>query len=162
MIKLSKNGKKSISWKWITIVIVILASVFGMIVALYQSNPTGPIPSKKITIIYTHTTMDSIGSWMADAGRTFLIFNMTIENHGYDKFYVSPLDFEAVVDGVVYSYSILTYFLDEVGYIPMQPVYVLDNGKILCAISFEVPKDYQSALLRHKWITGYNIEWISA
>ncbi|MGB9659232.1 MAG: DUF4352 domain-containing protein [Nitrososphaerales archaeon] len=159
---MSKNEKKSISWKWITITIIVLASVFGMIAALYQASPIGPTPSKKIIINYKYTTMDSVGSWEADAGTTLLIFNMTIENHGYDRFYVNPLDFEAVVDNVVYSHSIITYFLDDVGYIPMQQVYVLDGGKLVCAISFEIPKNYQSVSLGLKWTTGYNIEWVSA
>ncbi|MGQ9469260.1 MAG: DUF4352 domain-containing protein [Nitrososphaerales archaeon] len=105
--------------------------------------------------------MDSVGFWTAEAGKTLLVVNMTIENCGYDEFYVNPSNFR-VVDNVVYSHSITTYFLDDVGYIPMQPVYVLDGGKIVCAISFEIPKGYQSVSLRHRGAMQFKIEWVSA
>ncbi|MEM2955231.1 MAG: DUF4352 domain-containing protein [Nitrososphaerales archaeon] len=156
------KGKKPISWKWVTITIIALAVVSGTISALYQTNPSEPIPPKGITIKYTYTTMDSVSSWKADAGKTLLVVNMTIENHGYDSFYLDPSNFEAVVDSVVYRHSIITHFLDDVGYIPMQPVYLLDKGKVVCAIAFEIPKDYQSISLRHIWALQYNIEWVSA
>jgi len=156
------KGKKPISWKWVTIAIIALAVVSGTILALYQANPSEPIPPKEIIIKYTYTTMDSISSWKAEAGKTLLVVNMTIENHGYDSFYLDPLNFEAVVDGVVYKHSIITHFLDDVGYIPMQPVYLLNEGKVVCAIAFEISKGYQSISLRHMWALQYNIKWVSA
>ena len=114
---------------------------------------TGPY----VLIKYSARTANSISFWTAASGNTFLIVTVMIENHGYEKVYVSSSLFYVIVGNQQFTSATATYALS--GYLPSTDVF--DGLTLTGSIAYEVPADYRTFSLLYKPLYGqYNIQYV--
>jgi len=79
---------------------------------------------------------DYIGEYTkAVSGKTFLVIEMTLENHGYKTFSINPNYFTVVIDSVAYPYDSATFLTPS----PLTSVALLDGGKASGYLVFQIP-----------------------
>ncbi|MCS3901014.1 hypothetical protein J3E06_000698 [Methanococcus voltae] len=121
-----------------------------------KSTPTtsnDDTDSDSVNIITAATVTESfnynIGSYEytreAPSGKTYLITYISIENNGYDEISTSPLYFDAIVDGVGYSYASDTYSLEN----HLESVDLRNGGKTSGLLIYEIPKGSDSYELEY-------------
>jgi hypothetical protein len=153
--------------KPIGIIIIILVSVIALGCIESQpgaSNPKSTLastpaptqaPSQNIIISYSAKKVNSIGQYgEANSGMVFLVITMNIENHGYEKFHVSPSTFDLIANNIKYGES-GSYQLDDA----LARVDILDGGSINGSVAFEVPSNMGSYQLQYSGIGDYNITY---
>jgi hypothetical protein len=77
---------------------------------------------------------------------------MNIENHGYEKFHVSPSIFNIIANNIKYGES-GSYQLDDV----LARVDIPDGGSIKGSVAFEIPSNIGSYQLQYSGVGDYNI-----
>lgn len=149
--------------KPIGIIIIILVSVIALGCITSQpssSNPkstvavtTANTQAQNITISYSTKKVNTMGQYgEAAPGNVFLVITMNIENHGYEKFHVSPSIFNLIANNIKYGES-GSYQLDDV----MARVDIPDGGSINGSVAFEVPSNIGSYQLQYNYFGDYNI-----
>ncbi len=149
-------------FKPIGIIIIILVSVIAL--GCIESQPSSSNPkstvaatqaqSKYVIISYSVKNITSIGQYgEANPGNVFLVFAMNIENHGYEKFYVSPSTFNLIANNIKYGES-GSYQLEDV----LDRVDIPDGGSIKGSVAFEVPSNIGSYQLQY-YSGDYNITY---
>jgi hypothetical protein len=151
--------------KPIGIIILILISVIALGCIESQpsaSNPkstvaTTPAPtqasSQNIIISYSAKKVNSIGQYgEANSANVFLIITMNIENHGYEKFHVSPSTFNLIINNIKYGES-GSYQLDD----ELARVDIADGDSINGSVAFNVPSNIGSYQLQYSGFGDYNI-----
>jgi len=78
-------------------------------------------------------------------GKTFLVINMTLKNHGYQSFSVNPNYFAVVIDNVAYPYDSSTFSTKS----PLTSATLLDGGKTAGYLVYQVPKGTATYNLRY-------------
>jgi hypothetical protein len=98
--------------------LMVLLSMIGMSMA-----------ENYIGITVKGSTATKIGNLkQAGAGSYYWIADLTIENHGYEKFVVDPATFVVMVAGGFKNIDKATYYLDSIGKTPL-PNIELANGE---------------------------------
>ncbi|MGB8217859.1 MAG: DUF4352 domain-containing protein [Candidatus Methanoperedens sp.] len=145
--------------KPIGIFIIILVSVITLgCIGTQQgsSNPNSTVAStqsQNIIISYSAKQVETIGHYgEVNPGNVFLVITMNIENHGYEKFHVSPSFFHLIANNIKYVES-GSYQLDDV----LARVDIPDGGSINGSIAFEVPSNIGSYQLQYSGAGDYNI-----
>jgi len=94
------------------------------------------LPSQYILLNRSAELMDYIGDYTkAASGKTFLVIEMTLENHGYKTFSINPNYFTVVIDSVAYPYDSATFLTPS----PLTSVALLDGGKASGYLVFQIP-----------------------
>jgi Domain of unknown function (DUF4352) len=123
------------------------------------TTTTASTSKSVVTILYTATAVSQIGTGdFADtpkSGDEYLIFDMTIENQGYDSFSVNPFYFSLIANNVKYSNAFVSNLDNE-----LNSVDVLNNGKIEGQLAFEVPATTGNFSLEYDGFETYNINWV--
>jgi hypothetical protein len=129
-----------------------------------QSSTATPVSENAIEITYTMvkksyiTWTGSSGSsydQTADAGKKFIVVEMTIENRGYEKFNTNPLYFSLTADHIKYSIDGGTYLLDD-----WETVDILNMGTFQGTVVFQVPESATSFSIGYdSYFNTYNIVW---
>ncbi len=73
----------------------------------------------------------------ASQGKTFLIINMSLENHGYKAFDVNSSDFAAIIDNISHHYDNATFTTK----FPLNSSTLFDGGKTAGYLVYQIPKD---------------------
>jgi hypothetical protein len=81
----------------------------------------------------------------ASQGKTFLIINMSLENHGYRAFDVNISDFTAVIDNILYHYDNATFFTKS----PLNSSTLFDSGKTAGHLVYQIPKNNTIYAIRY-------------
>jgi len=96
------------------------------------------LPSQYILLNRSAELMHYIGDYTKSAsGKTFLVIEMTLENHGYKTFSINPNYFAVVIDSVAYPYDSATFLTPS----PLTSVSLLDGGKASGYLVFQIPQD---------------------
>lgn len=96
------------------------------------------LPSQYILLNRSAESMDSIGRYTeSTSGKTFLVIDMDLENHGYKSFDINPNYFAVVIDKVAYPYDSATFSTAT----PLTSMALLDGGKASGTLVFQIPKD---------------------
>lgn len=140
----------------IGIIIMVLVSVIAMGCITSQSsssNPKSAVATQNIIISYSAKKVNTIGQYgEANSGMVFLVITMNIENHGYEKFHVSPSTFDLIANNIKYVES-GSYQLDDV----LARVDIPDGGSINGSVAFNVPSNIGSYQLQYGGAGDYNI-----
>ncbi len=151
-------------FKPIGIIIIILVSVIAL--GCIESQPSSSNPkstvaaatqaqSQYIIISYSAKNVTSIGQYgEANSGDVFLVITMNIENHGYEKFHVSPSTFNLIANNIKYGES-GSYQLEDV----LDRVDIPDGGSIKGSVAFEVPSNIGNYQLQYSGSGDYNITY---
>ncbi len=95
------------------------------------------LPSKYVLLNRSAELTDYIGRYTeASSGKTFLLIELTLENHGYDTLEINPNYFGVVIDKVLYPYDKATYSTDN----PLASVTLLDGGMISGYLVYQIPE----------------------
>jgi hypothetical protein len=112
-----------------------------------------------IVITYSVTTSGEMaGKWSFSPPRTgyfFLIVNLNIENHGYNKFSVSQYFFTIISNGKEYTASYVNGLPDKLAIGDVH-----DNESTSGNLAFEVPEGTTDFEIVYKYASSYNIQWI--
>jgi hypothetical protein len=99
---------------------------------------SGSLPSQYVLINKSAELTDYIGQYTESfSGKTFLVVDMTIENHGYDSVEINPNYFGVVIDKVAYPYDKATFSTES----PLTSLALLDGGKTSGKLVFQIPED---------------------
>ncbi len=154
-------------FKPIGMIIIILVSVIAL--GCIESQPSSSNPksmvaatpastqaqSQYIIISYSAKNVTSIGQYgEANSGKVFLVITMNIENHGYEKFHVSPSTFNLIANNIKYGDS-GSYQLEDV----LDRVDIPAGGSIKGSVAFEVPSNIGSYQLQYSGAGDYNITY---
>jgi len=154
-----------------------LLSIVSVVTSCTPSNPTPPVlptpvsapsstpltaPStQKVIITYSATTTNQIGTDVLQqtpqAGNTYIIFNMTIQNQGYDSFSINPSIFSLsanVANNLQYPPTFVN--LDN----PLPTVVLLSGGIVTGELAFEVPAGISNWWINYMTFSTYNIQWV--
>lgn len=116
-------------------------------------SSTDQLPSQYILLNRSATLTNYIGEYSeADAGKTFLLINMTIENHGYKTFNINPNYFGVAINKVAYPYDKATYSTKS----PLTSLTLLDGGKTTGHLVFQIPEDETRYVLGYIGPGDYN------
>lgn len=105
------------------------------------------------------TLYSKIGQYTkADPGKTYLVTNLQIENHGYDDFSVNPNYVKVEINNVQYDYSWVG--IGDLGLASLDSATLKDGGIITGAVAFEIPSNTdQYALVWKTWAgESYNVK----
>lgn len=95
------------------------------------------LPSKYVLLNRSAELTDYVGRYTeAMSGKTFLVIEMTLENHGYDTLEINPNYFGVVIDKVVYPYDKATFSTDS----PLTSLTLLDGGATSGYLVFQIPE----------------------
>jgi hypothetical protein len=95
-------------------------------------------PSQYLLINHSAELKDYIGRYTESLpGKTFLVIDMMLENHGYSTIDINPNYFAIVIDKVVYPYDKATYSTES----PLTSSALLNGGKISGYLVFQIPSD---------------------
>jgi hypothetical protein len=112
-----------------------------------------------IVITYSVTTSGEMaGKWSFSpprAGYFFLILNLNIENHGYNKFSVSQYFFTITVNGQEYTASYVNGLPDK-----LVSGDVHDNESKGGNLAFEVPEGTTDFEIVYRYASSFNMQWI--
>jgi hypothetical protein len=86
-------------------------------------------------------TIDKISYATPNIGKTFLLVDITISNHGYDNVNTNPSYFQVEVNKVKYSYESVSYSLGDIGKPILDSVGLGDGGQISGYLVFQIPAD---------------------
>jgi hypothetical protein len=114
---------------------------------------------KQIVITYVTITAEEFkGAYYLNtpqAGNTYLILDMTIENHSGEPFNVDPLGFSMVANSVKYTRAFV-FELENALQLGVVPA----NGTLTGKLAFEVPLNTANFDMQYKGDKKYNIQWI--
>jgi hypothetical protein len=114
---------------------------------------------KQIVITYTATTIDQLTGYYIQAkpaaGNTYILLDMTIENHSNSAFNIDPLGFSMVANGVDYQRAFVFELKDaiQLGIVPV-------NGSLTGKLLFEVPEGTSDFTTKYQGDKNYNINWV--
>jgi hypothetical protein len=112
------------------------------------------LPSQYILLNESGKLSNYVGEYAEAAqGMSFLIINMTIENHGYTGFSVNPNYFAVIIDKVAYPYDKATFSTKN----PLSTPTLLDGGKIGGYLVFQIPKGKTQYLFRYTGSGDYRV-----
>lgn len=118
--------------------IKLIISLALIIVLLCICASANSLPSKYVLLNNSGELTDYIGRYTeANSGKTFLVIEMELENHGYSTVNINPNYFAVVIDKVVYPYDKATYSTES----PLGTVALLDGGKTSGYLVFQIPED---------------------
>ncbi len=118
--------------------IKLIFSLILVIVSLGICASANSLPSKYVLLNHSGELTDYIGRYTeANSGKTFLVIEMELENHGYDTVDINPNYFAVVIDKVAYLYDKATYSTES----PLDSVVLLDGGKASGYLVFQIPED---------------------
>jgi len=84
-------------------------------------------------------TVDEIYYSTAEPGKTFLLVDITVANHGYESVNTNPNYFQVEVNNVRYDYDTATYSIPEMGLPKLDNADVGDGGQISGYLAFQIP-----------------------
>jgi hypothetical protein len=126
-----------------------LLVVFSIAIILLACGCVQQQPASYIQLNRSASLSDYVGRYTeASEGKTFLIVNMTLENHGYKTFEINPNYFGVVINQVAYPYDKATFLTNN----PLTTAVLLDGGKVSGYLVFQVPKG----------ITDYDLKYIGS
>lgn len=132
--------------------IKLITSLALVIVLLCIYASANSIPTKYVLLNNSGELTDYIGRYTeANSGKTFLVIEMELENHGYSTVNINPNYFAVVIDKVAYPYDKATYSTKS----PLDSVTLLDGGKTSGYLVFQIPEDKTKYTLL---FTGQNEE----
>ncbi|VVB88852.1 Uncharacterised protein [uncultured archaeon] len=130
----------------------------------YESYEPTPLPEKYISIEHSYKTQKKIQGHTAPAGKTFLIIDFNIENHGYPVFRINPLYWSVYVNTfenpnayILVSYRIESIYLED----ELPVAELLNGGSIKGSEAFLVPEDWDNYEIQYNDLRNerYNIIW---
>ena len=122
--------------KNITRATLILSLVVLMLVSMVSAE-------KYVQVNCSGQAIDQISQYSTPAiGKTYLLMNITIANHGYNDVYTNPNHFQVEVNKVKYGYDSASYNLARIG-IPILDTnaHLADGGQISGYLVFQIPAD---------------------
>jgi hypothetical protein len=125
-----------------------------------SSGQSGTVTeSKQIVITYTAIKSDELsGTYFQNkpqAGKVYLVLDITIENRSDEPFNIDPLGFLLVAKSVQYKRAFLFEVEDaiQLGIVPI-------SGRVEGRLVFEVPEDIGSFDMQYNGDKTYNIKWV--
>jgi Domain of unknown function (DUF4352) len=102
------------------------------------TTKSSELPSQYVLLNRSAELTDYVGQYAkASSGKTFLVIDMTLENHGYNSIDVNPNYFAVVIDKVAYPYDKATFSTES----PLTSLSLLDGGKTSGYLVFQIPED---------------------
>jgi len=130
----------------LSIAVILLACGCVQKGADVSKNNVTQLPSQCILLNKSAELSNYVGEYAeASQGKTFLIINMKLENHGYQTFSVNPNYFAVVIDNVAYPYDSSTFSTKS----PLTSATLLDGGKTAGYLVYQVPKGTTTYNLRY-------------
>ncbi len=117
------------------------------------SLPTGPY----VLIAYSGQTLSSGYSCTPASGNAFLAVMITVQNHGYDSVFVSPIDFYVVIGNQQYAYSPETYSCIGSN---LSSISVLNGLSVTGWLLYEVPANYGTFNLLWDHPSSVNVQYV--
>jgi len=101
------------------------------------SGYAAELPSKYVLLNRSAELTNYVGQYTeALGGKTFLVIDLTIENHRYETLDINPNYFGVVIDKVVYPYDKATFSTES----PLTSSTLLDGGKTSGYLVFQIPE----------------------
>ena len=110
----------------------------------FQNN-FKPVIAQCILLNESGRLSNHVGNYANVSQKTFLIINMSLENHGYKAFDVNISDFAAIIDNIPYHYDNATFLTKS----PLNSSTLFDGGKTAGHLVYQIPKDNTTYAIRY-------------
>ncbi len=133
---------------------------------LASTTPPAPIPNltasaeKYVKVNYSGQTIDKMYDNTPDIGKTFLLVDITITNHGYDEVSTDPLFFYIEINNVKYSLDYASsYSLKGMGKPTLENADLADGGQISGYLVFQIPANENKYQLIYDNYERYDVRY---
>lgn len=124
---------------------------------LIPTNVT--LTASAVKVNYSGQTIDKISYTTPDIGKTFLLVDITIANHGYDDVSTNPGNFYIEINNVKYGYDSSSYSLKEIGKHTLEMADLADGGQISGYLVFQIPANENKYQLIYDNYEGYDVRY---
>lgn len=116
-------------------------------------------PDAYVKVNYKGETIKQISPYIKpNIGKTYLLVNISIANHGYKKIWANPNSFYVKVDNLKYGYDAMSGLLKDID-IPMLNINgnLEDGEKTFGYLVFQIPVNYSEYNLIYEYSGALNV-----